>query len=63
MKQAPDFDGLPFDPFSALQDRVTASEVEVGRCEVLQVLVMASEVVVSNEDIDPSVKGCKLRIQ
>ena len=41
MKQAPGFDSLSFDPFSLLQDGLTAPEVDVGRGEVLQALVIA----------------------
>ncbi len=46
MKQAPGFDGFPFDPFSFFQDGLAASEVDVGRGEVLQALVVAAMVVV-----------------
>ena len=41
MKQAPRFDGLLFDPFSLFQDGLAASEVDIGRGEVLQALMVA----------------------
>ena len=52
MKQAPGFDGLPFDPFSLFQDGLAAPEVDVGRGEVLQALVIAAIIVVFDEGID-----------
>ena len=52
MKQAPRFDGLPFDPFSLLQDGLVAPEVDVGRREVLQALVVAPVVVMLDEGVD-----------
>ena len=52
MKQASRFDGLLFDPFLLLQDGLTAPEVDVGGCEVLQALVIAPLIVMLDEGID-----------
>ena len=52
MKQASRFDGLPFDPFSLFQDGLAAPEVDVGRGEVLQALVIAPVVVMIDKGID-----------
>ena len=49
MKQAPRFDGLLFDPFSLFQDGLAASEVDIGRGEVLQALMVAVMVVVIDD--------------
>ena len=59
MKQASRFDGLSFDPFSLLQDGLAASEVDIGRGEVLQALVIASMVVLIDKGIDllPEITG------
>jgi hypothetical protein len=46
VKQAPRFDGLSFDPFSSFQNGLTPPEVDIGRGEVLQALVVAPMVVV-----------------
>ena len=46
------FDGLVFDPFALKQDGLTASEVDVGRGEVLQALMVAVVIVVIDEAID-----------
>ncbi len=52
MKQAPVFDGLSFDPLSLFQNGLPAPEIDIGRCEVLQALVVASVIVVIDEGID-----------
>ncbi len=52
MLQAPVFDGLSFDPFSCPQDGLTASEVDVGRREISQALVVAVVIVVLDEGLD-----------
>ncbi len=52
MKQAPVFDGRSFDPVSLFQNGFTAPEVDIGRGEVLQALVIASVVVVLDERVD-----------
>ncbi len=59
MKQAPGFDCLPFDPFSLFQNGVAALEVDIGRGEVLQALMIAPVVVVIDESIDllPEITG------
>ena len=48
--QAPLFDGLLFDPLSCLQDGPTASEADIGRCQIAQALVTAVVIVVVNEN-------------
>ncbi len=52
MKQAPVFDGLSFDPFSLFQNGLPTPEIDIGRCAVLQALVVASVIVVIDEGID-----------
>ena len=52
MKQASRFDGLLFDPFSLLQVGLTATEVDVGGCQVLEALVIAPVVVVIDKGVD-----------
>ena len=59
MKQAPGFHGLSFDPFSLFQDGLAAPEVDIGRGEVLQALVVSSVVVMLDEGVDllPEIAG------
>ena len=52
MLQSSLFDGLSFDPFTLKQDGVAASEVDIGRCQVLQAFVVAVVIVVIDEAID-----------
>jgi len=52
VKQAPRFDGLPFDPFSLFQNGFAPSEVDIGRGEVLQALVVAPVVVMIDKGVD-----------
>ena len=52
VKQTPRFDGLSFDPFSLFQDCLALSEVDVGRGEVLQALVIAPVVVMIDKGLD-----------
>ncbi len=52
MRQAPGFDGISFDPFSLFQNGLAAPEVDIGRGEVLQALVIAPVVVGLDEGID-----------
>ena len=52
MLQAPVLDGLSFDPFSCPQDGVTAPEVNIGRREIFQALVVAVVIVVVDEGLD-----------
>src|SRR4029434_3844936 len=53
VKQASVLDGLSFDPFSFKQDGLAASEVDVGRGEVGDTLVVSQMIVVSDELADP----------
>jgi hypothetical protein len=41
-----------FDPFSCLQDGLAASEVDVGRCEIAEALVVAPVIVMIDEGVD-----------
>ena len=52
MKQASRFDGFPFDPFSLFQNGLAAPEVDIGRREVLQALMIALMVVVLDEGVN-----------
>ncbi len=54
VKQPTVLDGLAFDPFSFQQDGLTAPEVDVGRGEIVDALVIAPMVVVRDERIDLS---------
>lgn len=56
MAQAAVGEGLPFDPLPFAQDRLAATEVDVGWGEVAQALVGASMIVVSD-------KGAHLRLE
>ena len=59
MNQASRFDGLLFDPFALFQNGFSASEVDIGRGEVLQALVIAPMVVMLDEGINllPEITG------
>jgi hypothetical protein len=52
MLQAAVLDGVAFDPFSFQQDGLPAPEVDIGRREVFQALVIALVVVVIDEPAD-----------
>ena len=52
MLQAAIGDGLAFDPFAFEQDGLAASEVDVGRGEIAEALVVAAMVVVLDEGRD-----------
>ncbi len=52
MKQAPGFDGLSFDPFSLFQNGLASPEVDIGRGEVLQALVITFVIVMIDKCID-----------
>lgn len=52
MKQAALFDGFAFDPFPFQRDDVAAPEVDVGRGEIVEALVVAAVVVVIDERRD-----------
>lgn len=54
MYQASFLHGLAFDPFSFQQDGLTASEVDVGRSQVVEALVVAVVIVVFDKPVD----GC-----
>src|SRR3954470_20089376 len=53
MKQASVLDCLSFDPFSFKQDDLAASEVDIGRSEIGNALVVSEMVIVSDEVADP----------
>ena len=59
MLQASGFDGVAFDPFSFQQDGLTTPEVDVGRRQVGDALVVSQMVVVGDEvaDLDLEVAG------
>jgi hypothetical protein len=46
------FDGLSFDPFALKQDGLAAPEVDVGRRQVLQALMVAVMIIVIDEAVD-----------
>ena len=52
MLQSPLFDGLSLDPFSLQQNGLAASEVDVGRSEIVEALMVAPVVVVLDEGRD-----------
>src|SRR5271169_7097670 len=51
--QASVLDGLSFDPFSFKQDGLAASEVDVGRGEISDALMVSPVIVVGDEVADP----------
>lgn len=52
MKQAALCDGFAFDPFPFQHDDVAAPEVDVGRCEIADALVVSAVVVMIDEGRD-----------
>lgn len=52
MLQAPQFDGLSFDPFSLQQDSFAAPEEDVGRREVVEALMVTPVVIALDEGRD-----------
>ena len=44
--------GVAFDPFAVVQDGLSASEVDVGGCEISQAFVVSPEVIVLDEATD-----------
>ena len=54
--QASMFDGLAFDPFALFDDGIGRTEVGVGRCDVIEALVVAAMVVVLDEGPDLSLQ-------
>ena len=53
MLQAAILDGGSFDPFSFQQNGLSAAEVNVGRREITEALVITAMVVVIDEGVDP----------
>jgi len=49
VKQAALLDGFAFDPFPFQRDDLAAPEVDVGRCEIAESLVVATVVVMIDE--------------
>jgi hypothetical protein len=56
MEQASVLDGFSFDPFSFQQNRLTAVEVDVGRGQIIDALVVAQVIVVGDEGFDPNLE-------
>ena len=56
VKQASVLDGFAFDPFSFQQDGLTAPEVDIGRRQIVDALVVAQVIVVGDEGFDPNLK-------
>src|SRR5271169_6506318 len=56
MLQAAVLECVSFDPFSFPQDCLTATEVDVGRCQIAQALMIASVVVMFDEPADAGFK-------
>jgi hypothetical protein len=52
MLQAAFGDGLAFDPFSLQQDCLAAPEVDVGRGQIVDALVVAAIIVVGHKGLD-----------
>lgn len=52
MLQAAAFDGFAFDPFSLHQDGVATSEVDVGRGQIVDALVITAMIVMLDEGGD-----------
>ena len=56
MLQAPMFDSLSLDPFALADDGRSPAEVGVGRCHIVQALMIAPMVVVFDERFDLGLK-------
>ncbi len=54
--QASGFDSLSFDPFSLFQDGLSPSEVDIGRGQIIDALVIAVVVVVIHEGFNAGLK-------
>ena len=52
MLQAPVFDGPSFDLLPFQQNGLASPEVDIGRCQIVQALVMALMIVVRDEGLD-----------
>src|SRR3954453_2907903 len=57
MLQAAIGDGLAFDPFAFEEDGLAASEVDVGRGEIAEALMVAAMIVVLDEGRDLALEG------
>ena len=62
MLQAPIFDRLSFDPFALLDDGLRPAEAGIGRCDVVQALVIALMVVMPDERFDLLLKVAEQKI-
>jgi len=56
VKQVSVLDGLAFDLFSFQKNRLIAPEIDVGRRQIVDTLVVAQVVIVSDEGFDPSLE-------
>ncbi len=56
MLQAPVFDGLSFDLLPFQQDGLAPPEVDIGRCQIVEALVIALVIVVPDEGLDPGLE-------
>ena len=54
--QASGLDGLSFNPFSFQEDGLAAPEVDVGRCQIADGLMVTLVVVMIDEGIDLSLE-------
>lgn len=52
MLQAPMFECLSLDPFSSLDDRGSPAKVGIGRCHIVEALVVALETILFDERLD-----------
>ena len=52
MHQASVLDGLSFDPFSFQQDGVASAEVNIGRCQAANGLMVTPVVVMIDEEVE-----------
>ena len=59
MLQAPVLNSLSFDPFSFQQDGLVPPEINIGRCEVAQALVVTVVIAMLDEDLDLSLAGAR----
>ena len=60
MQQAAVLDGLSFDPFSFHEDCLATPEVEVGRRQVADALVVTQVIVVGDEGVDLGLEMARL---
>ena len=57
MEQAPLVDGLALDAFAIEQDGLAVAEVDIGRGQIVQALVVALVVVVGDKGPDLGLEG------